>query len=68
MKSYDVRIWGIRQRNSKKAPFQVRWTVSGKVHQEPFATKTLADARRSALVTAQRAGEAFDVASGLPVS
>ncbi|NNJ03030.1 site-specific integrase [Streptomyces sp. PKU-MA01144] len=68
MKSYDVRVWGIRQRNSKKAPFQVRWTVSGKVHQEPFATKTLADARRSALITAQRAGEAFDVASGLPVS
>ncbi|MGW7464259.1 tyrosine-type recombinase/integrase [Streptomyces xantholiticus] len=68
MKSYDVRVWGIRQRNSKKAPFQVRWTVSGKVHQEPFATKTLADARRSALVTAQRAGEPFDVASGLPVS
>ncbi|MFE7385863.1 tyrosine-type recombinase/integrase [Streptomyces zhihengii] len=68
MKSYDVRVWGIRQRNSKTAPFQVRWTVNGKVHQEPFATKTLADARRSALVTSQRAGEAFDVASGLPVS
>ncbi|MFJ2909318.1 tyrosine-type recombinase/integrase [Streptomyces sp. NPDC087228] len=68
MKSYNVRIWGIRQRDSKTAPFQVRWTVNGKVSQEPFATKTLADARRSQLVTAQRAGEAFDMASGLPVS
>ncbi|WEH34481.1 tyrosine-type recombinase/integrase [Streptomyces sp. AM 4-1-1] len=68
MKSYDVRVWSIRQRKSKKAPYQVRWTVNGQEHQKPFATKTLADARRSALVTAQRAGEAFDMASGLPVS
>ncbi|MEV0141971.1 tyrosine-type recombinase/integrase [Streptomyces globisporus] len=68
MKSYNVRIWSIRQRASKTAPFQVRWTVNGKVCQEPFATKTLADARRSALVTAQRAGEAFDITTGLPVS
>ncbi|MEU9185392.1 site-specific integrase [Streptomyces sp. NPDC048484] len=68
MKSYNVRVWGIRRRNSKTAPFQVRWTVASKVHQEPFATKTLADARRSQLVTAARDGEAFDVATGLPVS
>ncbi|MGW3416644.1 tyrosine-type recombinase/integrase [Streptomyces phaeochromogenes] len=68
MKSHNVRIWGIRRRNSKSAPFQVRWTVAGKVCQEPFATKTLADARRSKLVTAAGAGEAFDVATGLPVS
>ncbi|MFJ8251255.1 tyrosine-type recombinase/integrase [Streptomyces sp. NPDC094466] len=68
MKTYNVRVWAIRRRNSKTAPFQVRWTVNGRVCQEPFATKTLADARRSALITAQRAGEAFDVASGLPVS
>ncbi|GGZ24172.1 tyrosine-type recombinase/integrase [Streptomyces poonensis] len=68
MKSYNVRIWGIRRRDSKAAPFQVRWTVAGKVHQQPFATKTLADARRAKLLTAARAGEAFDVATGLPAS
>ncbi|MGY4925321.1 tyrosine-type recombinase/integrase [Streptomyces sp. 900105755] len=68
MKSYNVRIWGIRHRNSKTAPYQVRWTVNGKVCQEPFATKTLADARRAELLTASKNGEAFDVATGLPVS
>ncbi|WP_308295336.1 hypothetical protein [Streptomyces sp. PSAA01] len=25
MLTYDVRIWGIRKRNSKSAPFQLRW-------------------------------------------
>ncbi|MFJ4552757.1 tyrosine-type recombinase/integrase [Streptomyces sp. NPDC088817] len=68
MKSYDVRIWGIRARNSKKAPYQLRWSVAGQVHQTPFATKTLADARRAQLLTATRDGEAFDVDSGLPMS
>ncbi|MEU5158569.1 site-specific integrase [Streptomyces sp. NPDC020875] len=68
MKSYNVRIWGIRRRASKSAPFQVRWTVAGKVHQAPFATKTLADARRAQLLTASRVGEPFDVATGLPLS
>src|SRR5436190_16234663 len=68
MQSYDVRIWSVRRRKSKSAPFQVRWFVSGKAHQEPFVTKTLADARRAELLTAARSGEAFDVATGLPVT
>jgi hypothetical protein len=68
LQSYDVRIWGVRRRNSKSAPFQVRWLVDGKTHQAPFVTKTLADARRAELLTAARSGEAFDVETGLPVS
>ncbi len=68
MQSYDVRVWGIRRRASKSAPFQLRWTVDGKVHQEPFLTKTLADARRAELMTAARNGEPFDTETGLPVS
>ena len=68
MQSYDVRIWSVRRRNSKSAPFQVRWLVSGKGYQEPFATKTLADARRAKLLTAARDGEAFDIETGLPMS
>ncbi|WP_329315655.1 tyrosine-type recombinase/integrase [Streptomyces sp. NBC_01262] len=68
MHSYDVRVWNIRRRASKSAPFQLRWTVGGKVHQAPFLTKTLADARRAQLVTAARSGEAFDTETGLPVS
>ncbi|MFD8071607.1 tyrosine-type recombinase/integrase [Streptomyces sp. NPDC059718] len=68
MHSYDVRVWNIRRRASKSAPFQLRWTVDGKVHQEPFLTKTLADARRAELMTAARSGEGFDTETGLPVS
>ncbi|AVZ74021.1 site-specific integrase [Streptomyces lunaelactis] len=68
MHTYDVRIWGIRRRTSKSAPFQLRWLVGGKEQQEPFVTKTLADARRSQLMTAARSGEAFDSETGLPVS
>jgi integrase len=68
MYSYDVRIWGIRSRQSKSAPFQLRWLVGGKEHQAPFLTKTLADGRRSQLMSAVRDGEQFDVESGLPVS
>lgn len=68
MHSYDVRIWSIRKRPSKTAPFQLRWQVDGKEHQEKFATKTLADARRAELLTATRKGEPFDTETGLPVS
>ncbi|MET9320052.1 site-specific integrase [Streptomyces sp. NPDC003038] len=68
MYSYDVRIWGIRSRQSKSAPYQLRWVVGGKEHQAPFLTKTLADGRRAQLMGAVRDGEQFDIASGLPVS
>ncbi|GGQ12257.1 tyrosine-type recombinase/integrase [Streptomyces roseolilacinus] len=66
--TYDVRIWGIRSRNSKKAPFQLRWVVGGVRHQQPFLTKPLADGRRSQLMGAVRDGEQFDTETGLPVS
>lgn len=66
--SYNVRIWSIRKRNSKSAPFQLRWFVDGNEFPAAFATWALADARRSQLVTAQRAGEPFDTATGLPAS
>ncbi|MFD9265739.1 site-specific integrase [Streptomyces goshikiensis] len=68
MYTYDVRIWGIRSRQSKSAPYQLRWIVGGEEHQAPFLTKTLADGRRSQLMSAVRDGEQFDVTSGLPVS
>ncbi|WP_263168123.1 tyrosine-type recombinase/integrase [Streptomyces sp. SCSIO ZS0520] len=68
METYDVRVWSVRRRASKSAPFQVRWIVAGEEFQEPFRTKTLAEARRSALVSATSRGEAFDTETGLPVS
>ncbi len=66
--TYDVRIWSIRKRNSKTAPYQVRWVVGGEPHQQPFASQALADGRRSELKAAVRAGEQFDTETGLPAS
>ncbi|MBV9022501.1 MAG: tyrosine-type recombinase/integrase [Streptomycetaceae bacterium] len=68
MLTYDVRIWSIRKRNSKSAPFQVRWFVGGKPHQQPFTSQALADGRRSELKEAVRRGEQFDTETGLPAS
>jgi len=67
--SYEVRIWGIltRQR-AKGTTYQVRWVVGKRTHSADFATKALADSRRSELLLAQRRGEAFDDESGLPES
>ncbi|MFB7755135.1 hypothetical protein ACFC18_36885 [Streptomyces sp. NPDC056121] len=66
--STDVRVWKINQVRSKRAPYQLRWTVVGKVKTASFATVTLADHRRSELVKSMRKGEAFDAVSGLPES
>ncbi|MFJ6633346.1 hypothetical protein ACIQMR_18440 [Streptomyces sp. NPDC091376] len=66
--STDVRVWKVNQVRSKKAPYQIRWTVAGKVKAASFATVALAESRRSELWQAMRKGEAFDVESGPPES
>ncbi len=66
--SVDVRVWKVGKVRSKRAPYQVRWTVAGRVHSASFPTVALAESRRSELWQAMRKGEAFDVASGLPES
>ncbi|WP_138900259.1 tyrosine-type recombinase/integrase [Streptomyces albidochromogenes] len=66
--STDVRVWKVNRVNSKRAPYQLRWTVAGKVKTASFATVALAESRRSELWQAMRKGEAFDVDSGLPES
>ena len=58
----------IRSRPSKSAPFQLRWKVGSEIHHQPFTTNTLADGRRSELMSAVRDGEQFDTETGLPVS
>lgn len=68
MKSLDVKIWGVRKRNTKKASYDVRWSVAGRVFSESFRTKGLADNYRSMLMRATRDGEDFDTESGLPGS
>lgn len=66
--STDVRVWKVNQVRSKKAPYQIRWTVAGKVKSASFPTVALAESRRSELWQAMRRGEAFDTDSGLPES
>ena len=67
--SFDVRIWNPRARKgAKRTTYGVRWVVGPKTHAKDFATKALAESFRSALVTAARNGEAFDVERGLPLS
>lgn len=65
--SYTVRIWSIRKRPRPK-PYQLRWQVGTRPHSESFLTEGLAESRRAQLITASRAGEPFDVGSGLPRS
>ncbi|MFD4117074.1 tyrosine-type recombinase/integrase [Streptomyces niveus] len=65
--SYTVRIWAIRKRPYRK-PHQLRWQVGLRTHSESFLTSGLAESRRAQLFTAARAGEPFDVDSGLPKS
>ncbi|WP_455772003.1 tyrosine-type recombinase/integrase [Streptomyces phaeochromogenes] len=66
--STDVRVWKVNRVKSKKAPYQLRWTVAGKVKASSFTTVALAESRRSELWQAMRKGEAFDVDTGLPES
>ncbi|MFJ4484189.1 tyrosine-type recombinase/integrase [Streptomyces longwoodensis] len=68
MKSLDVKVWGVRKRNTKKSSYDVRWTVAGNVFSEQFRTKGLADHYRSKLLQAAHAGEEFDTETGLPDS
>nr|MDT0518456.1 site-specific integrase [Streptomyces sp. DSM 41633] len=65
--SYTVKMWAIRKRPYRK-PYQLRWQVGIQPHAESFLTQGLADSRRAQLITAARAGEPFDVDSGLPRS
>ncbi|OSC61522.1 site-specific integrase [Streptomyces sp. 4F] len=66
--STDVRVWKVNRVRSKKAPYQLRWLVAGKVKTASFPTVTLAEHRRSELWKAMLKGEAFDADTGLPES
>ncbi|TQS21390.1 MULTISPECIES: tyrosine-type recombinase/integrase [unclassified Microbispora] len=67
--SYDVKFWEIRRNQSSKKPsFVARWTVGGREKSKTFRTKELANSHLRDLRLAAKNGEAFDIASGLPVS
>ncbi|WP_406211117.1 tyrosine-type recombinase/integrase [Streptomyces decoyicus] len=67
-KTYDVRIWAVRQRKDRnQASAELRWKTGDTPHSQTFRTKTLADGRRSELMRALHEGEPFDEATGLPL-
>lgn len=67
--TYDVRFRQIRvYEGARGKTYTVRWTVGGRDWPETFRTQALADSFRSDLLTAARKGEAFDIATGRPVS
>ncbi|MEV5745785.1 tyrosine-type recombinase/integrase [Microbispora rosea] len=67
--SYDVKFWEIRRnKSSKTASYEVRWTVGGRQRSKTRRTKALAESFLSDLRQAAKNGEAFDIATGLPVS
>ncbi|MFD5564986.1 tyrosine-type recombinase/integrase [Kitasatospora griseola] len=66
MLTFDVQIYKLRDLGRGRKPHQLRWRVGERPHSRTFATKTLADGRRSELMTAIKRGEQFDTESGLP--
>ncbi|MFI7708621.1 tyrosine-type recombinase/integrase [Nonomuraea sp. NPDC049480] len=67
--TYDVKLGQIQQRTDRGTPAYIaRWRVAGKQKSKSFRTKGLANAFISDLRQAAKAGEEFDVATGLPVS
>jgi integrase len=65
--TYRVNVWNIVKHSARRR-YGVRWKTDGREHSAWYATKALADSFRSDLLRAQRAGEPFEVVSGLPVS
>lgn len=67
--SYRVRVMALKtNRRPRGTTYTVRWTVEGRDFQRTFATKALAESERARIIRSQRAGAAFDQASGLPES
>ncbi|MDP4507599.1 tyrosine-type recombinase/integrase [Nonomuraea turcica] len=67
--TYYVQIGQVQQRSNRGTPAYIaRWRVAGKDRSKTFRTKGLANAFMADLRQATKAGEEFDVATGLPVS
>ncbi|MFE1926579.1 hypothetical protein ACFW91_29000 [Streptomyces asoensis] len=68
-KTYDVRIWSVRQRKDRgQTSAELRWKTGETPHSQTFRTKTLAEGRRAELLRAAHAGEPFDESTGTPLS
>ena len=64
--TYDARVYRIEVYKGREVTtYRVRWKVGGRLWREGFRTAQ-ADSFRSALLTAARRGEAFNLATGRP--
>jgi integrase len=67
--SFDVAIWAIETRERKTATnYRVNWRVESQVFHQPYRTVGLAESFRSQLLSAAKAGTAFRLSDGLPVT
>ncbi|TIC80071.1 tyrosine-type recombinase/integrase [Nocardioides sp. GY 10127] len=67
--SLRVRVWDLEKYEGRRGTsYRVRWAVEGRRHGTTFPTKKQADVFRGQLLAAVRAGEAFDLTRGLPMS
>lgn len=67
--TYDVRIWKTEiYKGAKVTTYRVRWKTGPRPWKQPFRTKAQAASFEAELRSAARRGEAFDIATGRPVS
>jgi integrase len=67
--TYDARVYRTEvYKGSEVTTYKVRWKVGGRLWKEGFRTAAQADSFRSALLTAARRGEAFNLTTGRPTA
>ncbi|RBQ17783.1 integrase [Spongiactinospora rosea] len=69
--TFSVRVFKLEKRKNAKGvvtSYRVLWQTAGRMWKRPFPKEAQADAYRSRLVSAARNGEAFDLATGEPLS
>jgi integrase len=67
--TYDVRVWKTEKyQGSRVTTYSVRWKVEERRWRKSFRTAAQAESFRAELLAATRKGEAFDTATGRPVS
>src|SRR5262245_3595849 len=67
--TYDARVYKTQVYQGRRTTtYYVRWRTDHRDWREPFRNSAQADSFRSALLSAARSGEAFDMETGKPAS
>jgi hypothetical protein len=64
--TFDVRIYAIRRRRSRRRPYEVRWHAAGRARSRSFTTRRLAGGYRAELVRAASHGLESGPGTGEP--